>query len=121
MKRIAAWFMSALLLALSLTGCSASKTETENRGKSYFTYFDTVSFVYSYAGDSAEQFDRRSAGASGILGEYHRLFDIYHEYSGENNLCTLNRNAGERASRSTVSSLTFSFTRRSFTKRPTAR
>ena len=94
MKRIAAWFMSALLLALSLTGCSAGKTETENRGKSYFTYFDTVSFVYSYAGDSAEQFDRRSAGASGILGEYHRLFDIYHEYSGENNLCTLNRNAG---------------------------
>ena len=55
MKRIAAWFMSALLLALSLTGCSAGKTETENRGKSYFTYFDTVSFVYSYAGDSAEQ------------------------------------------------------------------
>ena len=94
MKRIAAWFMSALLLAVSLTGCSAGKTETENRGKSYFTYFDTVSFVYSYAGDSAEQFDRRSAGASGILGEYHRLFDIYHEYSGENNLCTLNRNAG---------------------------
>ena len=94
MKRIAAWFMSALLLALSLTGCSAGKTETENRGKSYFTYFDTVSFVYSYAGDSAEQFDRRSAGASGILGEYHRLFDIYHEYSGENNLCTLNRNSG---------------------------
>ena len=74
MKRIAAWFMSALLLAVSLTGCSAGKTETENRGKSYFTYFDTVSFVYSYAGDSAEQFDRRSAGASGILGEYHRLF-----------------------------------------------
>ena len=120
MKRIAAWFMSALLLALSLTGCSAGKTETENRGKSYFTYFDTVSFVYSYAGDSAEQFDRRSAGASGILGEYHRL--IYTMSIPGRIICV--RSTGtraERASRSTVSSLTFSFTRKSFTKRPTAR
>jgi hypothetical protein len=121
MKRIAAWFMSALLLALSLTGCSAGKTETENRGKSYFTYFDTVSFVYSYAGDSAEQFDRRSAGASGILGEYHRLFDIYMSIPGRIICVRSTGTRAERASRSTVSSLTFSFTRRSFTKRPTAR
>ena len=28
------------------------------------------------------------------MGEYHRLFDIYHEYSGLNNLCTVNRLAG---------------------------
>ena len=43
MKRIAAWFMSALLAGIIPTGCSAGKTETEDRGKSYFTYFDTVS------------------------------------------------------------------------------
>ena len=95
MKRIAAWFMSALLLTLSLTGCSAGKTEAENRGKSYFTYFDTVSFVYSYAGDSAEQFDRRSAGASGIWG-IHRLFDIYHGIPGRI-ICV--RSTGTRAER----------------------
>ena len=66
-------------------------------GKAYFTYFDTVSYVYSYAGDSAEAFEARSAGASAVLEEYHKLFDIYHEYSGINNLCTVNRLAGGEA------------------------
>ena len=112
MKRIAAWFMSALLLALSLTGCSAGKTEAENRGKSYFTYFDTVSFVYSYAGDSAEQFDRRSAGASGILGNITGSLIYTMSIPGRIICVRSTGTRAERASRSTVSSLTFSFMRR---------
>lgn len=97
MKRIGIWLLFTAMVIPLLAGCSAPETpaaQTENKGKSYFTYFDTVSYVYSYAGDSAEQFDERSAEVSDILGEYHRLFDIYHEYSGVNNLCTLNLNAG---------------------------
>lgn len=86
-----------MALALSLCACSGKAVKVEPQGKSYFSYFDTVSFVYSYAGDSAEQFNDRSAEVSGILGEYHRLFDIYHEYSGVNNLCTVNRLAGGEA------------------------
>lgn len=83
-----------LILASVLVGC-AEKDETSGpRGKSYFSYFDTVSYVYSYAHDSAERFDERSAEVSTILKEYHQLFDIYHEYSGINNLCTVNRMAG---------------------------
>lgn len=86
-----------MALSLSLCACSGKAAKVEPQGKSYFSYFDTVSFVYSYAGDSAEQFNDRSAEVSGILGEYHRLFDIYHEYSGVNNLCTVNRLAGGEA------------------------
>ena len=101
MKRIGIRLLLAAMAMALLAGCTAPKTsgqtQTENRGKSYFAYFDTVSYVYSYAGDSAEQFDERSAEVSDILGEYHRLFDIYHEYSGVNNLCTLNLNAGGEA------------------------
>ncbi|MBQ7472940.1 MAG: FAD:protein FMN transferase [Oscillospiraceae bacterium] len=95
------------LLSLLLTACSSqtggSIPETagteapqtiEPKGKVYYTYFDTVSYVYDYAGDSAERFDERSAEVSHILLEYHQLFDIYHEYSGVTNLCTLNKNAG---------------------------
>jgi len=66
----------------------------EPTGMSYFGYFDTVSYVYNYAGDSAERFEDRSADVAAILKEYHQLFDIYHEYSGVNNLCTVNKNAG---------------------------
>ena len=46
----------------------------EPKGKVYYSYFDTVSYVYDYAGDSAERFDDRSAEVSHILKEYHQLF-----------------------------------------------
>ena len=60
-------------------------------------YFDTVSYVYCYINDSAEQFESCSADVAVILEEYHQLFDIYNEYTGINNLCTLNKNAGGEA------------------------
>ena len=102
-------WIAILLLALLLGGCSSrSPQETadaapdevpqvEPKGKVYYTYFDTVSYVYDYAGDSAERFDDRSAEVSLILQEYHQLFDIYHEYAGVVNLCTLNKAAGGEA------------------------
>jgi thiamine biosynthesis lipoprotein len=90
--------MGALLLCLllltALVGCAEEEQKNEPLGMVYFTYFDTVSYVYSYAGDPAELFEERSAGVSRILQEYHQLFDIYHEYAGINNLCTVNRLAG---------------------------
>lgn len=81
------------VLLAALSGCGGAGS-TEPRGKVYFAYFDTVSYIYSYAGDTEERFESRCSAVSGILEEYHRLFDIYHEYSGVNNLCTVNRLAG---------------------------
>ena len=106
LRRFRQLFAFLLLLALSvLCACGAESAETaaeetaapqrvEPKGKAYYTYFDTVSYVYDYAGDSAERFDDRSAEVSHILLEYHQLFDIYHEYSGVTNLCTVNKTAG---------------------------
>ncbi len=91
-----ALILCLLLLFSMLTGCKQPPAQQSGdvQSKLYFNYFDTVSYVYSYAGDPAEQFDERSAGVSRILQEYHQLFDIYHEYSGVNNLCTVNKQAG---------------------------
>ena len=87
------------LLAI-LAGCPkiADKAiSVEPKGMVYFNFFDTVSYIYSYAGDSQETFQERCDGVSGILQEYHNLFDIYYEHTGVVNLRTLNLNAGGEA------------------------
>lgn len=81
------------LLAI-LAGCPATTVGADPKGMAYFTYFDTVSYIYSYAGDSQASFETNCRTASEILEKYHQLFDIYHEYSGVTNLATLNQNAG---------------------------
>ncbi len=81
-------------LLVILTGCPNPANKAEPKGKVYFTFFDTVSYVYSYANDSQESFDANCAEVAAVLEDYHALFDIYHEYSGVVNLCTVNKNAG---------------------------
>ena len=98
MKKRALCLLTALVFLLSACA-SAHEEETEvvsePKGMVYYTFFDTVTYVYSYANDSAERFESLSADCAHILKEYHQLFDIYHEYEGINNLCTLNLNAGK--------------------------
>lgn len=83
-------------LLVFMTGCPSTtdKGNPEPRGKVNFGYFDTVSYVYTYAGDSDEAFEKNTEEVFEILSYYHQLFDIYHEYSGVTNLRTLNKNAG---------------------------
>ncbi len=38
----------------------------------YFTFFDTVSYIYSYAGDSQQVFEANCQAAAQILETYHR-------------------------------------------------
>ena len=102
MKRLKSLSCLCLIwgLLVVLTGCPQISDKAENPkplGKMYFTYFDTVSNIYCYSGDSADVFDSRTEMVSTTLWEYHQMFDIYHEYSGINNLCTLNKNAGGEA------------------------
>ncbi len=63
----------------------------------YYSFFDTVSYVYCYANDSQEEFEAKCGAVSDILKEYHQLFDIYYEYTGITNLRTINLNAGNEA------------------------
>ena len=84
-------------LLVILTGCPtvANREESQKpQGLVNFTLFDTVSYVYSYAGDSTEVFEERANAVFGVLAEYHALFDIYYEHSGVTNLKMLNQNAG---------------------------
>ena len=78
-----------------LTGCLNSVNNDQIKKSSNYDCFNTVSYVSSYANDNEEVFKNNCDEVFSILKEYHRLFDIYHEYAGINNLCTLNKNAGK--------------------------
>ena len=52
-------------------------------------YFDTVITITGYQ-YTQEDFDAVSKEVLDLLGEYHRLYTIYHRFDGLENLCTLN-------------------------------
>lgn len=54
-----------------------------------FDWFDTVSTIVGYE-ETQERFDEISGRILSELGEYHKLFTIYHRYEGMENLCTVN-------------------------------
>ena len=98
--------MTAVLLFLSLMlivscskgGSSAASSSVSAsasvRSQVYYQYFDTVSEISSYAGDTEESFRTNAASVAAELEHWHRLLDIYNEYEGMNNLATVNRCAG---------------------------
>lgn len=91
-KKAMALFVAVLVLAL-LFGCSKPEPEPEPKRKTYYEFFDTVSVIYSYAEDGDAEFEHNVSEVFAILDKYHKLFNIYYEYSGINNLCTINRKA----------------------------
>ena len=91
MKRV----ISLLLLLCLLTGCAAGAAEPERKQytASFLDVFDTITSIVGKA-DSEETFRAASQAVHEELLEYHRLFDIYNDYEGINNLKTINDHAG---------------------------
>lgn len=97
-KLLSAGLIVSLLLLL-LASCGIPNEDgnggnTEPRSVTYYEYFATVSTVQSFGGDSEENFAAVTDKVRTMLSEYNNLYDIYREYSGVNNLKTVNDNAG---------------------------
>lgn len=70
--------------------CSCSENKQKSKFNTYsMDYFDTVITITGYE-YTQEDFDAVSKEALGLLGEYHRLYTIYHRFDGLENLCTIN-------------------------------
>ena len=50
-------------LLVFLTGCPKTANKAQPQGMGYYNFFDTVSYIYSYAGDSPEKFEANCANA----------------------------------------------------------
>ena len=88
MKRLIALLLAAVTILLC--GCSRAPKVYQ---VTYLDLFDTVT-VISGAADSEKDLQAQAKQIHDKLQEYHRLFDIYNDYEGVNNLKTVNDNAG---------------------------
>ena len=57
-------------LLVVLTGCPETAHKAEPRGMAYFTFFDTVSYIYSYAGDSEADFTENCDEVAALIHIY---------------------------------------------------
>ena len=85
------WAVAALAAVLLLSGCAAK--QPESRQAVYLDVFDTVTTVAAVGMDEAD-FQQAAEEIHKTLLSYHRLFDIYNDYEGLNNLKTVNDHAG---------------------------
>lgn len=82
--------LSAVVILLS--GCAAGRKPQQYQ-ETYLDVFDTVTTLTGYA-ESQEAFSEQAQKIHQQLLRYHQLFDIYHDYEDQNNLKTINDNAG---------------------------
>ena len=90
MKKLISLFL-LFAMALSFSSCEA---KTRSRTVSNL-YFNTTSVISTYADKSDKNIEKYVKIADELLSYYHKLFDIYHDYSGMNNIKTVNDNAGK--------------------------
>lgn len=88
-------WMGVIIASIFLSGCSRKeKPELFRYQGSFLGVFDTVTSVVGYAPDK-ETFTAYMEMIQEELMQYHRLYDIYHDYEGMNNLKTVNDQAGK--------------------------
>ncbi len=92
-SRLVALFL-IILSPFIMFSCEINRTP---KTREYYDLFNTVATVSSYLGDKESDFNDRCNEVYSVLSEYHKLFDIYHEYAGMNNLATVNRLAGKES------------------------
>jgi len=93
LKRIASFILSILFVLGCAVGCSGIYREPQSA--TYYGLFDSYVTISSYSSDSEEEFLSNCEAIHEMLRKYNKLFDIYREYNGINNLCTVNREAGK--------------------------
>ena len=94
-RKIISVLLCFYMLLLCMTSCNVGNKEPDTQAKSYYEFFNTVSVIFSYKGDTKAEFEENCKAVSDLLSEHHKLFDIYYEYSGINNIKTINKNAGK--------------------------
>ena len=82
-----------LVVVLFLSGCGTPAPELKQYNATFLGLFDTVTTIIGKA-EREELFQEKAQQIHDQLLVYHKLFDIYNDHEGINNLKTVNDNAG---------------------------
>lgn len=87
--------LAIVIILLLFVGsfCLWGKKEVSRFVVSYLDIFDTQTEIIGY-GTSREEFEIQATQLKEKLTEYHKLYDIYNEYEGIQNIKTINDQAG---------------------------
>lgn len=90
---IIAGVLAVLTMAAVFTAAIGAKREQRFHAE-FLNLFDTVTEIVGYS-ESKEEFTRIATDIHDELEVYHKLYDIYNDYDGINNVKTINDNAGK--------------------------
>lgn len=94
MKKLTVFWIFGIMFMLFLSGCQAKpETGYQKYEDSFFDTFDTLTQVVAYT-KSEQEFRDYFEKIHARFQELHRLYDIYNDYPGINNIKTINDNAG---------------------------
>lgn len=94
MRRITAGIMAVILSMFLFSGCKTEpKVKYSKYSNSFFDTFDTITMVVGYT-KSEEEFNSYFEKIKIRFEKLHKLYDIYNDYEGINNIKTINDNAG---------------------------
>jgi thiamine biosynthesis lipoprotein len=97
MRRVIVALTVVIFISFAFTSC---RTKTVNEytkySGSFFGTFDTVITVVAYT-KTEDEFNKHFEKIRTLFEHFHKLYDIYNEYDGINNIKTINDNAGVKA------------------------
>ena len=97
MKKLLSVVIAVILINFIFTGCKTRENDRRSEyikyQKSFFDTFDTLTQVVGYT-KTEEEFDSYVERIHERFRELHKLYDIYNNYEGINNIKSINDNAG---------------------------
>lgn len=96
MKKITAGLLMLFLITPLFTGCNKTqKNEFTKYQDSFYDTFDTIIMVVGYT-KTEDEFKSYMSKIHNRYKELDKLYDIYNNYDGINNIKTINDNAGKQ-------------------------
>ena len=94
MRKLSAFIIIILVAGFFLAGCQRGyESEYSKYSDGFFDCFNTLINVTAYT-KSEQEFESHYERIKNRFEELHRLYDIYNDYEGINNIKTINDNAG---------------------------